>query len=269
MANSQNPDNSAIIQVLLDLEAAGFKSNVDPVITKLKSDKKLSKDLEARFLARSYANDKVKYTQLTIDQHLMELTDPALRILTFLGMYCSQEGMVSVKLDTLAKAAKQSLNTTRKAISELKKRGLLAERDGAKRHEPALWQVHPGVIHSGKRFAVRRQADDFVNSTSSCQGKDYLLQQKLPLVIQQDSVCRIMPDGSKVYYIRLDLVSADTEREPFDSATVSKGPSKIKQDNFSKSTSFRQADPQIPGQMEITDLPDFMPDPVNDDNLPF
>lgn len=249
-SNDRNPTNSSILQALLDVEDAGFKTQLEPVIAKLQSDKKLLQDLETRFQQRGYNQDKIKYTQLTIDERLVRLSNNATNVLLYLGMFCSQNGLVSIKLDELATAtACGSKDTARRAVKQLMDNGLLVEIDGKRRHEPPVWQVHPGVIHSGKRMTVTTQVHDFMAKVKP--GTKNLFREELPLVTQQDSIYRKLPDGSKVYFMHLHLVP-QAEKEPSDTGTMSEGPRVNSRHNNSKAQQGGQ-DEQLPGQMDIYD----------------
>jgi hypothetical protein len=167
-------------------------------------------------------------------------------------MYCAQDGKVSIKLGTLAKAISLSVHTTRETIKELMACGVLIEVDGAKRHEPPIWQVHPGIIHSGKRKFIHSSETDFFK-TLKIRKEDYILAKELSLELQQDSVYRKMPDGSKVYYMRLDLVAVQ-KKEPSGARPAPRGSfSKSNHDHDTKKESVGQ-DEDLPGQLSFDDL---------------
>lgn len=263
MAADRNPDHNPIVQALLDLGDAHLGSmTVQQALAKLSSDRKLRADLGNRYAARGYAQADIKYTRLTIDQRLMDLTPAELKVLVFLGFYCTQEGMISVKLRVMSAACKLSENTIRPCIQGLTAKGLITEVSPPARHESAVWQVNPEVISCGKVMQQGARAKRFAEAAGL--GAGYILRGDLDLVVSVDTVYRTMPDGDRLYYSSVNLLPADSIKKEPAEAPASPATVPRKRRKSSKPTVSEE---QLPGQMVITD---FVPDPSAEaDELPF
>lgn len=216
--SKRNPDNNAVVQALLDLADAGMGTlSVSQAIAKLSNDQKLRRDLGTRFNQRGYAADKVTYTQLTIDFSIMGISTAALKVLIFLGLYCTQEGYVSCRQSVIARATKISAKTVWSALQELQKSAFIREIMPAARHAPTVWQVDPGVMHSGKRLLQRSRAQAFADAVRDTKP----ITPPPELVPVTSSIYRVLPDGAKLYFNSIDLAPpADDTKKAADSQEV-------------------------------------------------
>ena len=146
MANSRNPNNNSILQALIDLSDSGFAAMADPIITKISGDRKLQKDLQAKWDAHAYPEKSMVYAQLTITQALMDLSPQACKVLLLLGSYASLTGLVQVSYPTLETVTGIKRTMVREAVQELKDHGLIRIRVKPARHEPPIYCIDPGVI---------------------------------------------------------------------------------------------------------------------------
>lgn len=209
-----NSNHDPILQALLDLDEAHLgRLSIQDAIKYLQNNKKLAKQLRDRYNARGYAQEKIQYVQLSIHQQLNELDPNALKVLIYLGMYCAQNGWVSIKQADLARVLNMSLNTLRAAIKILIANGLITEKKPVCRHAPAIWQVNPDVLYSGKRNHIDRARRDY-NIQSQ------FLKREPQLLTIPESRYTNTPSEGKVYYMYLNV--STTEKEPSEAPSTSK-----------------------------------------------
>lgn len=230
MAN-KNPDGNAILQALLDLQRLGYGvKSVNELITAITGDAKLRADLQKTWCGHAYPEKSMVFAQLGIDQRLFTLSDAAYKVITLLGMYCHQSGLIQAKLDDICAAVQVGRTSAKAAIADLRKCGALAVAVPSVRHAAPVYSVNPALINKG----VRRKTDvtDFAAQLTIAPD-DYILNREPELVVQTDVV-----RNPEIVYNRLYLVPPD-EAKP-----AKKRPSRRKQ----------ATDVQLPGQMDIFDF---------------
>lgn len=218
MQNNNNAIKQALLDVL-DAHPAFHNMSLPDVCRYLDQHKKLCNQINDRYCARLYAQNKIQYVQLSICPQLSALDANALQVLIYLGMYCAQNGWVSIKQADLARVLGMSHNTLRAAIRVLIKNGLIVEKKPACRHDPAIWQVNPDVLYSGKRNRLAIARRDFGP-------KSQWLKQEPELMTIQESRYTRASDGEKVYYMHLNVsppgAAPVKEKEPSEAPSTSK-----------------------------------------------
>lgn len=238
MGNSRNPNSNSIVQALLDASDLGYGTmTVDQLITKTSTDGKLRAALQAKWNAHAYPDKAMEWAQLTKSQTLMTLSDPALKILTFFGMYCHQSTLLQVSLKDLAAATGIKDRTLRYAMKELSECGCIRIEKPSAQHAAPIYSVNPAIINKGTRR--RSEMSEFCDKLSC---SDYLLTRDLPLIVQTQTICQEQLDGSKIAYNRVALVTPET-------AALQQSPKRRKR---TKS----DPDEQLPGQMSLADFPE-------------
>lgn len=215
MAN-KNPDGNAVLQALLDLQRLGYGvKSVNDLITAITGDAKLRADLQKTWCGHAYPEKSMVFAQLGIDQRLFTLSDAGYKIITLLGMYCHQSGLIQAKLDDICAAVKIGRTSAKAAVAELRACGALDIAVPPIRHAAPVYRINPALINKG----VRRRADvtDFA-AHLTITPDDYILNREPDLVVQTDVV-----RNPEIVYNRLYLVPPD-EAKP-----TKKRPSRRKQ----------------------------------------
>ena len=275
MANSRNPNSNSILQALLDLKDCGGYGDMslDHIITKISGDKKLQKDLQAKWDAHAYPETKMVYAQVTITQAFMDLSPQACKVLLLLGCYASQTSLVQVSYPTLEAATGIKRTMVREAVQELKDRGLIRVRVKPIRHEAPIYCVDPGAISKGARRQSRGTEYKSALIGGGFPKNQYLLDNYSPsLVIKCDTVRSEDPDGEPIRYNTISLVPAEQAKkvpEPTGTSTSGTGKRTSKRSS-KKESSTAEPDVQIPGQRELVDiLAEMEQAPGIGDELPF
>ena len=231
MANIRNPDSNSVLQALLDLTDRGMGTwKVDDLITRISTDPKLRADLQKAWNAHAYPEKAMVYAQLGIDQRLFELSDAGYKVISLLGMYCHQSGLIQAKLDDICAAVKVGRTSAKAAVAELRKCGALDIAVPSIRHAAPVYRVNPALINKG----TRRNTDvSAFTAQLSIDPGDYILNKDPELVVQTDII-----RNADIVYNKLYLVPPD-EAKP-----AKKRPSRRK----------KAADVQLPGQMDIFDV---------------
>lgn len=194
MGNRRNPNSNSVLQALLDATDSGLgELTIDAAITKLSGDPKLRAALQKKWNAHAYPNKSLVWTQLVKDQRLMTLTDPALKALAFMGMYCSQTGLIQVSRKDLTAATGVKSTTLTSALKELQDCGAIRVAVPAVRHAAPIYAVNPGICNKGTRRTGDKEA--FEAHIVGAKGPSYLLNRELPLCVQEDTVY----DGEMMY----------------------------------------------------------------------
>lgn len=274
MANSRNPNSNSVLQALLDLKDCGGygEMTLDHIITKISGDRKLQKDLQAKWDAHAYPEHSMVYAQLTITQALMNLSPQACKILLLLGSYASQTGLVQVSYPTLETVTDIKRTMVREAVQELKDHGLIRVRIKSARHSAPIYCVDPGVIAKGSRRQSRATEYRSALIGGGFPKNQYLLDNYSPsLVIKCDTVRAEDPNGESIRYNSLSLIpAAEAKKIPESTGTSTSGKRTRKRSSTKGKSNTAESDAQIPGQRELTDvLAEMEQAPGISDELPF
>ena len=275
MANSRNPNSNSILQALIDLKDCGGYGDMslDHIITKISGDRKLQKDLQAKWNAHAYPEKDMVYSQLSTTQALMRLSPSACKVLIFLGIYCAQSTLIKVSYPVLEVATEIKRTALREAVRELVDCGAIRVHTKPARHEAPIYSVDPALISKG----VRRQSKQTEYMAALTGGGfpkgQYLSEAFSPVqVVKCDTIRSKDADGTPVYYNAVSLISADEAKKIPEPAGTDSGERVSKKRKSAKPKSTTGAEePQIPGQMAVEDFPEYMPDPPlegYDDSLP-
>lgn len=235
--SNRNPNNSSVLQALLDASDLGYGSmTVDQLITRVSSDRKLCAALQAKWNGHAYPERAMDWAQLARSQALMTLSDPALKVLTLLGMYCHQSGLIQVRIEDICTATSIGRTSVKQAITELRACGALNVAAPSVRHAAPVYCVNPGLVNKG----VRRKADtaSFI-ADLSIEPEKYILNRELTLVVQTDVV-----HNATMTYNRLYLVP----------------PGEAACDPPKRRRRKKPENSQVPGQMSLSDFPAVWPE---------
>lgn len=239
MGSSRNPTSNSVLQAFLDARDSGLGTlTIDQAITRMSSDAKLRSALQAKWNAHAYPERVMEWAQLAKSQQLMTLSDEALKLLTFMGMYAHQSTLLQVSYKDLCTFTGIKKTRLRESIKELTDCGCIRIEKPSIRHAAPIYAVNPAIINKGTRR--KTDASDFAAKIGGC--PDYILRRDLPILVQQETVYQDTSDGGKVAFNRLRPVlpgDTQTERKP---RRASKGaPANVQ---------------QIPGQMTFADFPE-------------
>lgn len=275
MANSRNPNSNSILQALLDLKDCGGYGDMtlDHIVTKISGDRKLQKDLQAKWDAHAYPEKSMVYAQLTITQALMDLSPQACKILLLLGSYASQTGLVQASYPTLEAVAGIKRTMIREAVQELKNHGLIRVRVKPARHDPPIYCVDPGLISKGARRQSRSTEYKSALIGDGFPKDKYLLDTYAPsLVIKCDTVRSEDPNGEPIRYNTISLIpAAEAKKVPEPTGTSTSGKRADKRRRSKGESNMPEPVVQIPGQVELNDvLAEMEQAPgIGDGELPF
>lgn len=277
MANSRNPNSNSILQALLDLKDCGGygEMTLDHIITKISGDRKLQKDLQAKWNAHAYPERDMVYTQLSMEQALMQLSPRACKVMIFLGMYCAQSTLIKVSYPVLEVGTGIKRTALREAIQELEDCGVIRIHTKPARHEAPIYSVDPAVINKGVRRTSKETEYMAALTSGGFPKSRYLTETYNPaLVVRCDTIRSKDEAGTPIHYNVVTLVSADEAKKDPRSADTDPGTRAKKRRSPKRKSNTGADEPQIPGQMDVNDFPDLMPqgsqDPLVDNpGLPF
>ena len=237
--NQRNPDGNSILQALLDLSDRGMDTmRVSDLITRISTDAKLRSDLQAAWNSHAYPEKAMVYAQLVIDQHLLTLSDTAYKVMSLLGLYCHQSGLIQVRLEDICNAVGIKRTSAKQALADLRNCGAVTIAVPSARHSAPIYQVNPALINKG-----RRKKSDVTAFMASLEipPENYLFNRDLPLLVQTDVIRTADMSYNRLYMAASDDVKTKTD--------VSR-PSKRK----------RKTNDPIPGQQTIQDdYPEVLP----------
>ena len=286
MANNRNPDHNPMLQALLDMADMGVfagDATRDQMIAALEAKtpagRKLRRDTQAKWDSHQYPDRSITYAQVAVAPQLTGcLTPEALSVLIFLGTHCLQSGLIRVTYDTISRENRISRTKAREAIAELKACGAIGVFDKNRRHSAPIYSVDPALVNIGKR-SIDRQHREHLRYVDAPADK-HLLQQAPKWDVIVKSVT--MPykvvetdDKGNPHEVERRIRFADVSVEPHKKAPepgssegnrTNDGAKPSAQTNPTTRRSGRkpqsgEQEPQVPGQMTVTEFPEYMPDP--------
>lgn len=259
---SRNPESNAIVQALLDCKDHGYGTlTVDQLLSTLGRDKDTARDLHQKYESRGYNEEKLNYTQVSKNPMILQLDPVATKILLTLATYSTQDGYISVKHAVVSRITGLSERTIRSAIKTLTEAGLLVTVAGSSRHEPAILQVNPNAMYSGKRKHMTKDNRDFnARLQNQC-----ILNQELDYEIRKDLITRKLTNGTQVRFSRIDL---NMKKEPADRNSTD-SPQNSPTENHTLDHQDLSSK-QLQGQTSFADIPGVLPGAQpGEENLPF
>lgn len=248
--SKRNPSNNAILQAMLDASDTGYGTmTIDQFITKLSSDARLRKAMQAKWNGHSYPEKSMVYTQLTIEQRIFSLSDPAFKLISLLGSYCHQNGLIQVRKQDAMATLKVSESTVKRALSELITCGALRIALPSVQHSAPIYAVNPALLNKG----TRRKADEitFASKLNISPG-NYILNQELPLQARIETI--YIPE--KPPYNKLSLLPSQKEQKKGPAAATTADPRSDKSVNprpHHRTRAQKQSSAEQDGQMSIYD----------------
>lgn len=282
---NRNPDHNAYLQACLDLKDMGAfvgSATLDQMIAELSAKtpagRKLRRDTQAKWDSHQYADKSIVYAQVAVAPQLMGCLSPeALSVLLFLGTHCLQSGLIRASYDTISRANGISRTKAREAVAELKDCGALGIYDKNRRHSAPIYSVDPALVNIGKRDISRQHKEHMKYVTAT---DNHLLKRSPDWDVVAKAVT--MPvtsvetdDKGEAHEVERRIRFADVSVEPHTKKAPESGNSEGNNRTNGGAKPSTQTnrntdgeDTQIPGQMEVSDFPDLMPETLADDGLP-
>jgi len=134
----------------------------------------------------------------------MSLSDTALKVLIFLGMYAHQSTLVQISYKDMSILTGIKLTQLRQAIKELIGAGCLRVDAPSVRHSAPIYAVNSAIINKGKRHNRKGSTAGFATDPDR-----YLLKREPEMLVQQETVFRLGPGDTKTPYNRLRPISKE------------------------------------------------------------
>ena len=160
--NKKNPDNSSVLQCLLDIEKAAKISNApnSPDVLKALADlrKALTKDIIAKadgtYEAHRYKNASITFAKIANfkeNQAISRLSDRAWKILTYGIQLMSQDNCFLLNQDNLTKILNMSIHPINSGIKELVEKGCMTKICTLKQRKPSgtVYMINPAIASVG------------------------------------------------------------------------------------------------------------------------
>lgn len=212
--NKRNPTNNAILQACLDIVDSGYGTmSVNDFVTKISTDPKLLKDMQAVWNRHTYPDKSIKWVSITKTDLLMTLSPNAMQVLVFLGMYCHQSTLIQVTYSVLSAITGIKPTKLREAVKELIGSGCIKVAKSSARHDAPIYAVNPALIKAGAR------AKKDSGFTQGLHVADYILKRTPELIVQETTIkADADTDGKRVVYTKVTL----ERREVIDAKQASK-----------------------------------------------
>lgn len=186
--NKQNPNNSSVIQCLLDIEKAAKTSDNSsaPYIQKAAMDlrKMLTKDIIAEsdkiYNAHRHNSSKITFAKMAnfkTNQAISRLSDRACKILMYGIQIMSRDNCFLIYQDNLTKTLNMSIKTVNRGIKELVENGCMTKICTLQRKKPSgtVYMINPEIASIGshnnidfyEKMTPDEQLDNF-DVTSYC-----------------------------------------------------------------------------------------------------
>lgn len=145
-----NPDHNAILQALLDAQAAGLGTlTINAAITQLQSNRQVAADLQARWNGHTYPDRAITWTHLTVSEVWQALSPEACKVALILGMYAGQSTLVQCSLPNVVKLTGLKRTAANLALRELRDAGVIAKYRQQCQREAPIYAVNPAICKKG------------------------------------------------------------------------------------------------------------------------
>lgn len=172
---------------------------VSELITKINEDEQLRSDLQARWNRHDYPDSSIVFAQLTIGDYLMVLSDTQIKLAIFLGMHCSQMGLIQISLADIVALTSIKRSSAQQALSALQQCGAIYKYRESKRHAAPIWLIDPAFMRAGKR-SLRAEAKYKALIDGKIKPQDYLFQRQPELVAHKRRETEVEPDGTWIQW---------------------------------------------------------------------
>lgn len=150
----QNKSNSSIVQAILDLKSTGKYGNdkeLEDIVKKLEANPSITREADARFNARRYNEDSVRFSQIPLlSKKMLELSGNALRMLILLQGYMTQDNLVEINTNTVCEVLSISKDVFKRMKRELVQANAIVEIEGGYRGSSPIYRVNPRLAHHCK-----------------------------------------------------------------------------------------------------------------------
>lgn len=148
-----NPDNSSIMQALLDIKAAGGSfTTINDLLMFLENDPNLLKEAELRFHRHQYPQRSITFTKVSNKVEFSRfLSYNALTILTALYQNMWHGNMIQIRRKDIVKITSiSSFRPIKDAFEELINKGCIAVAVPGTTRRPTVYMVNPEIATVGR-----------------------------------------------------------------------------------------------------------------------
>lgn len=159
--NDLNPNNSSIIQILLDLHAISSQSNDIEILelcaklkTKLDDRYLLQKQVDEKFNGRKYNEKNITFSKLENFKNLKiinNLSANAMKILFLIIQVVSQDNLIEIRIATFSDVLNMSKPTIKKCLLELEESGVVSKIQNRNKTQGTIYMLNPKIAFSGKK----------------------------------------------------------------------------------------------------------------------
>lgn len=216
MATKDNPHNSGPVQALVDLIELGLgATTVADAVTRINNDRDLRQAADAIWSRHMYPDRRIVYVQLGVEQRLLTLDNAELRVLTLLGMYAHQTGLIQIRRQDIAAACGLSEREVARALRGLVECGAIRIEVERRRHEANIYMVHPGLYNKGRR--IPSDVAGYEAELTDDQRLGLITRRDLPSVLQTEAV-----RTEDYLYNRVTLIPADQAKSAAEATATAK-----------------------------------------------
>lgn len=199
-----NPDHNAILQALLDAQAAGLGTmTINAAIAQLQADKKLRADLQARWNGHAYPNKAMRWTRFTVSDVWQALSPEACKVGLLLGMYAGQSTLVQCSLPNVVKLTGLNRTAANMALRELRSAGVIAKFRQERQRVAPIYAVNPAICKKG---LVTQQGEAAYNHLLPPEAK-----MPVPEYTANIKTIRTSDDGGTEYYTYTQITALSPE----------------------------------------------------------
>lgn len=159
-SSSLNPNNSSLVQILLDLHSVTSLNNdietlelCEKLLAKLDNRFSLQDQVDQKFNAHKYNDQKLKYSKLENFKSLKfinNLSANSVKILFLIIQTVSQDNLIEIKIDTFMDVLKMSKPTVTKCLSELVESGSVSKIENRNKAHGTIYMLNPKIASVGK-----------------------------------------------------------------------------------------------------------------------
>lgn len=161
MDNNLNPNNSSIVQILLDLYSISNKNNdletlglCDKLLSKLKHDSSLQKQVDDKFNSHKYNDRNMTFSKLENFRNLKiinNLSPNATKILFLIIQTVSQDNLIEIRLSSFMDVLSMSKPTLIKGLTELSDTGAISKIQNKSKIQGSIYMLNPKIASAGKQ----------------------------------------------------------------------------------------------------------------------
>lgn len=159
-SNSLNPNNSSVIQMLLDLHSVAIQNSdnetldlCQKLLSRLENRFSIQEQVDNKFKSHYYNEKKITFSKLENFKNLKfinNLSANSVKILFLIIQTVSQDNLIEIKISTFMEVLKMSKPTVTKCLSELVESGAIAKMQNRNKTLGTIYMLNPKIASAGK-----------------------------------------------------------------------------------------------------------------------